>query len=499
VDITYIILATLPFAIFCLLLFFNHTASLLKISLLTLVITIFIVLVFWRGSLQVTSFSLIRGLLISLDILFIIFGAILFLEVLKKINVTKSLAFHLDLFSPDLRIQVIILAWFLENFLEGIAGFGTPSTVVAPMLVALGLSPLSAVIIALLGNSVSVPFGAVGTPLRIGFSGINLNPALIAPSVSIYNLVGFLVPSFMLWVLVSTNSKKLSSFFEALPFAVWSGVAFVVPAYFISLFGIEFPSIIGSIIGLFLVLASTQIGLFVPKTIYHSPQNNLKPTELLSLTKTIFPYILFILILINSKLFLSNIALPLSAFSFSFNIFNPGLVFIFTSVVVARVYKLSLSSFLKTSIFAFKKTVEPFLVVAAMSSIVQLMNSSANSALQLLSITQTISILLDTKLLPFVAPFVGAFGSFITGSATISNLMFAPSLYSSSVAINFDPIKVLSLALVGAGAGNMVALSDVLAAKTVVGIDTSLRQIIIILAPYCLVYLILVALVGFFV
>jgi len=211
-DSLRLILALSPFLIFCLLLLFRHSASLLKISFFTLFITIIIALLFWYCPLSVVTTSLFQGLLTAIDILLIIFGAIFFLEILKKNKVTESLALYLDNFSSDLRIQVIMLAWFFENFLEGIAGFGTPSTVVAPLLIALGLSPLKAVVIALLGNSTSVPFGAVGTPIRIGLAAVNPESISMATTTAFYNLTGFIVPLFMLWVLVSSEKNRKTLF-----------------------------------------------------------------------------------------------------------------------------------------------------------------------------------------------------------------------------------------------------------------------------------------------
>lgn len=51
----------------------------------------------------------------------------------------------------------------------------------------------------------------------------------------------------------------------------------------------------------------------------------------------------------------------------------------------------------------------------------------------------------------------------MTGSATVSNVMFGDLLNISSRAMQFDSAKILALALVGGAAGNMVALADVLA------------------------------------
>jgi lactate permease len=438
-------------------------------------------------------------LIIAIDILLIIFGAIFFLEILKKNKVTESLAVHLDNFSSDIRVQVIMLAWFLENFLEGIAGFGTPSTVVAPLLIVLGISPLKAVILALLGNSTSVPFGAVGTPIRIGFAGINIDPISIASTTALYNFVGLLVPSFMLWVLVSSKENRFTLFKQALPFALWSGIAFVIPSYLVSLFGIEFPSILGSIFGVILVVITGRLGIFTPKPIYHNItkdiNDNSKP---LSLKMSILPYALFIVLLILAKFLLLNLTFSIPWLSYNINIFNPGFVFIISTLIVAFYSKISWSQISKVSQIAFNKSIEPFLVIFAMSAVVQLMNNSANITRQIPSITQTLSMFFRTQFLPVLAPFIGAIGSFITGSATVSNLMFAPSIYSSSLFLGLDPVKILALTVVGAGAGNMIALADVLVAKTVAGVTSGLRDIILLLLPFCVIYLVLVALLGYF-
>ena len=70
---------------------------------------------------------------------------------------------------------------------------------------------------------------------------------------------------------------------------------------------------------------------------------------------------------------------------------------------------------------------------------------------------------------PLVAPAVGALGSFIAGSATFSNLMFASFQSAVAVDVGVDPNLVLAGQMQGANAGNMVAVVNVVAALTVVG------------------------------
>src|SRR4030042_1689696 len=140
------VLATAPFVLFVILLVSGKT-SLIKISLTTLVLFLLIGIFYWQIFPSFIIISLIKGFLLAFDIFIIIFGAIFFLEILKSIGVLSSICHYLESFSKDYRVQVILLAWFFENFLEGTAGFGTPGAIVAPILVGLGLSPLNAVII----------------------------------------------------------------------------------------------------------------------------------------------------------------------------------------------------------------------------------------------------------------------------------------------------------------------------------------------------------------
>lgn len=473
-------LAIFPILFFCLLIFLRPTASLLKISAFILSITLIIAYLGWYLPTETVLSSFTRGFTTAFDIFLIIFGALLFLDILRHLGIISNLAHYLNIFSPDLRLQVIVLAWFLENFLEGIAGFGTPSTVVAPLLIALGLSPIKSVIIALLGNSTSVPFGAVGTPIRIGLANLNLDFLAIGSTTALYNFFGLLVPVFMLWVLLSSLPNRRQLLLPALPFAIWSGIAFTLPAYLISFLGVEFPSIIGSIVGITLVTLTTRFGLFVPAHPYQLQHTRLTVVPSLSLVQVLFPYSLFVIILILSKI-------------------SPGLIFILTSLIVTLIYHFGWSKLFTTAISALKQSINPFLVIALMSTMVQLMNNSANQSLGLSSITQTFSQVFNTRFLPYLSPFIGAFGSFITGSATVSNLMFASPLLLSSLTLGLNHTNVLSLALAGAGAGNMIALADVLVAKTVAHDQSHLKDTILTLLPYCLIYLTLISIATFLV
>lgn len=488
------VLSISPLVLFLILLL-GLRKPLSEVSLWTLGLMIVLALIYWQIAPVLFWASFAKGIFVALDIFLIIFGAIFFLEVLRSLGVIGSISYYLESFSKDYRIQTIILAWFFENFLEGAAGFGTAAVIVAPLLIGLGLTPIKAVIVSLLGNSTSVAFGAAGTPIRIGFSGLEY-PAI--PQLAAWiNCIGFLVPIFMLFTITAGKPDRKKQIKEALPFAVWSGIAFVIPSALVVPFGQEFPSIIGAVIGLALVLLTTKLGILIPKNI-RSGGSEEKPQRTLSSFRTFFPYALLIAVLILGKIFFggTNIGIPF-ALDHQFNLFNPGSAFFLAGLPIAFAWRSRNKKIIRESLGkSVKGSINSFLIISCISIVVQLMVNSGTNASGIPSAVSLIAKSFETSFLPFWTPFISAFGCFLTGSATVSNIMFGKFLEISSRAIGMDSAKILALALVGASAGNMIALADMLAAEAVVGLKNRERDILKGVIVPCLVYLVLIGTIG---
>jgi lactate permease len=84
---------------------------------------------------------------------------------------------------------------------------------------------------------------------------------------------------------------------------------------------------------------------------------------------------------------------------------------------------------------------------------------------------------------PFFAPSVGALGAFIAGSNTVSNLMMAQFQFDTAQLIGVSGALLVAVQAVGAAAGNMIAIHNVVAASATVGLlgreGTILRMTII--------------------
>jgi lactate permease len=97
---------------------------------------------------------------------------------------------------------------------------------------------------------------------------------------------------------------------------------------------------------------------------------------------------------------------------------------------------------------------------------------------------------------PLFAPAVGALGAFIAGSNTISNLMFSLFQYSVAERLMISGVTVLALQTVGAAAGNMIAIHNIVAASATVGLlgrEGALLRLTLIPTVY---YIIMAGLLG---
>lgn len=254
----------------------------------------------WDMTLNRVLASTLQGLLITLGLLWIIFGAILLLNTLKHSGGITAIRAGFTTISPDRRIQAIIIAWLFGCFIEGASGFGTPAAIAAPLLVAIGFPAMAAVLLGMLVQSTPVSFGAVGTPIIVGIN-TGLDTAsigaqlveqgsswgqflqLITSQVAIIHAtVGVVMPLIMVMMLTRFfgQEKSWKAGLEVLPFAIFGGLAFVLPYAATGIFlGPEFPSLLGGLIGLAIVTSAARFGFLVPKKTWDFAPADKWPSE----------------------------------------------------------------------------------------------------------------------------------------------------------------------------------------------------------------------------
>ncbi|WP_186649553.1 L-lactate permease [Fluviispira vulneris] len=481
---------------------FVFRLSLALSGVISLVYTILISSIFWSLPKIYTLSSLFKGAFIALDIILIIFGAIFFLKYLTQAGTIQVIEQHLKALSPDRRVQAILIAWLFGAFIEGTAGFGTPAAIVAPFLVAIGFTPVLAIIVALTANNASVAFGAIGTPVRIGFEGLKTTD--VSYYAAFINLItAMIVPCMILFFVIMTHNKdRMKNFLECLPFALIAGISFLVPYFITSLYAPELSSILGSTVGLFLMTVITKFKIFIPKNIFRFSDEIILNNKLntTSIFNGIYPYIILLLLLLIGKFFFQNskifsVNLP-AGLSYSLQLFNPGIVFLMTILITLffkRINSQQIKLCLNASIKPLFKTA---IAIFTICSLVQIMIITGKGVTPLPGMFEEIVIFLKSNYFPYFSIFIGAFGAFLSGSATVSNLVFAPIQSQIAQQIFYSEGWILAFQLVGAGAGNMIALQNILAVQSTVESSGKEAEILSKLILPCLIYIVIATVVG---
>ena len=530
------LLALLPVAIvFVLLVVMQRSAKLAM--LVAYLATALLAFTVWGQSVGTVAGATINGLVTALTLLFIIFGAILVLQTVHESGAIRAIRRGFTDLSPDRRIQAIIIAWLFGSMIEGASGFGTPAAVAAPLLVAIGFPAMAAVLVTLIIQSTPVSFGAVGTPMLVGVNtGLSGNEGVlssIAPTslgeyvvsiaanvAMVHAIIGFVIPLIMVGMLTRFFGANRSFIegFKVWKFALFAGIAFTVPYYLVAwLLGPEFPSLLGGLIGLLIVVPAARRGLFLPKDRFEFPARSgwnahwfgtVDAAEAeeeiegepsgrgISLVRAWSPYLIIAILLV-----LTRVVAPLKAaltspaatlgiddiFGSGIKVsaqllYSPGAVLILASLISVFVFKMSGKAYARawkgsaTTMVA----AAPALLLAV--PMVQVFLNTGRGPLESmpLVLAQGVSSLAGTAW-PLFAPIIGALGAFIAGSNTVSNMMFSLFQFSAAEQIGLGAagaLIVVTLQAVGGAAGNMICVHNVVAASAVVGLTDREGEVI---------------------
>ena len=516
---------------------------------LVYVTAVVIALGVWNMPAADVAASTVQGLFLTFDLLLIIFGAILLLNTLERSGGVAAIRRTFHGISDDRRVQVVIIAWLFGSFIEGAAGFGTPAAVAAPLMVAMGFPAAGAVMIGMMIQSTPVTFGAVGTPILVGVQGGVASPefaaalaewgvslddyirAVTVRAALLHGITGTLMPTLMVMMMTRFFGEK-KSWTEGLsivPFALFGGLAFTVPYVLTAwLLGPEFPSLLGALVGLAIVSFAARKGFLLPSDSWEFPQRSTWPAEWvsgievasetegehpeMSATKAWLPYLLLAVLLVLSRLPWLPLGTALRSVSIQWPeifgtsvsatttpLYLPGTILIVVVGITALLHRMSAAA-LKTALVDSSRVLlgAGFVLVFTVPMVRVYINSGINGA-GLASMPLTMAGWVADNvggIWPLFAGVTGALGAFIAGSNTVSNLMFAAFQHGVATSLAISSAMVVALQAVGAAAGNMIAIHNVVAASATVGLlgreGSTLRKTIL---P-TLYYLVVIGVLG---
>lgn len=492
---------------------------------------IFITLAYftWEMEPLTLSASIMEGFHQAVTILFILLGAIVLLNTLRHTGAVDRINQGFRNISSDMRVQVVIVAFLFGSLIEGAAGFGTPAAVTGPLMVALGFTPLAAATLALIADSTAVSFGAVGTPIIIGLGGVEeAGSAMfqeVAVNITFMDLfVGTFVPFLLIVVLsLSFGSKnKKGSVVKLFPWALMVGLIYSSSAYlYANLFGPEFVAILASLTGLGAAAFTAKKNFLLPKEPWQDAlvEEEVKARDTgeekveMSLLAAWSPYFIVIVLLLLTRIVDPVQSFAQEALDLSWNnifgvegissgwevLYSPGAVLLLAAFLSVFTQRKKLTNFVDAVKEARGTVVGAALALFPTLALVNVFINSGINAADLVSMPEYIAAVLAGGLggvWHVAAPYLGLLGSFVTGSAMVSGLTFAPIQVNVAASTGLDTNLVLAQQVAGSAAGNMICVHNVVAAAAVVGLVGKEGEIIRKTVLPALGYALLIGLVG---
>ena len=510
-------------------------------------------LLVWQVPFVQVAAASTKGLIVAVELLYIIFGAILLLNTLEQSGAIATIRRSFSDITPDRRVQVIIIAWLFGSFIEGSAGFGTPAAVAVPLLVGLGFPAMAAVTAGMIIQSTPVSFGAAGTPILVGVAnGLSGSTdveqfalaqgfadeagavdwtsflAMIGVKVAILHAVaGTLVPLIVVAVMTRFFGPR-RSFRDGLKiwrFALFAAFAMTGPYLLVAYtLGPEFPSLLGGLIGLAIVVTAAKKGFLTPppeecwdfeereawdpewSSARDAPEAVPQRSRTIGMVLAWSPYLLVALFLVLTRLkalpffeMVRGVTIPVSdIFGTGIEqtvrpLYLPGTVFIVVSLITFVLHRMEWSAYRRAWSQSGKTVVAASVALVFTVPMVQVFLNSDGGAAGYdempIALASGVESLVHGAW-PLFSPFIGGIGAAVAGSNTVSNMMFSLFQFDVGQRIGVDPGWIVALQAVGGAAGNTICVHNVVAASAVVGLvgkeGTIIRKTLIAFVYYAL-------------
>ena len=487
------------------------------------------------------GWAVVEGVLKAVfPILIIILMAIFSYNVLVESGDIEVIKRQFSSFSDDRGVTVLMLVWGFGGLLEGMAGFGTAVAIPAAILISLGYKPLFSALVALIANTVPTGFGAVGVPIITLCN--EVAPGGAATSEAICKISAYAVlqlsPLFFilpLIILMLTDHRR-QAWLKNVVLSLWVGGVSVVTQYVVARYlGAETPAIIGSVAAIVAIIIYVKVekrlrrGEKVEEQVQGaSPQDPGNGAERVS---TPLPHregqgggsaassssilrawsiylLILVFVLLSGPLFpginhflkthlVSRIALPIypegTYFSFGW-ISNAGLMLFLGTMIGGLIQGLSLKRLmvvLARTVVGLRKTVVTIVSLIALASVMNYSGMIMVIASALAAATGTFY--------PLFAPLIGAVGTFVTGSDTSANILFAKLQANVASQLNYaDPNWLVAANTTGATGSKMISPQSIAIATAACDMQGKDGDILRSALPYAVLYIIIGGLVVFF-
>lgn len=493
----------------------------------------------FQASARVIGLQTAKGVWDAIFILYVIMPALLLYQVSKEAGAFGALREGIEAYTPNDLLHVLAFGWVFVSFLQGITGFGAPIAVSAPLLLAVGVVPLWAVILPLIGHAWANTFGT----LAVAWKGLELvvdmqDPATAALMAAIMLMLGNLLAGFTIaWLF-----GKMKAVREALPavliISAIHGLGQLALAPFAPTLAAFLPATIA--VGVVIWLGRTDWykeqtevteSQVMQKGELEEGREESKKTKKraqkavggggetsMGLWLALSPYLVLIALIVVVLLippvndFLSSfeVGLPFprletgrgvvmeatDAYSTFSPLTHPGTFLLIAAIYAFIVFRQK--GFIKPGrmdevlVDTIKTSIPSAISLFALVPLAKVMEGTG----QTLELALGISNVVPGTVYAFLAPLIGGIGSFMTSSNLSSNILFGPLQLQTSQALKVAAPVILAAQTAGAAIANSIAPGNVLLGLGAVGLTGKTGEVISKTIVYTLIGIALVGVVS---
>lgn len=494
-----------------------------RAGLWALGLTVALALAVFGLPLRAVGVALARAVVLSLDVLFIIWAALLLYQFVELTGAIRGIRDAIAELTEDHILQLLIIGMAFTSFLQGIQGFGVPVAVTAPLLLGLGFRPLEAAAVPLVGHSWAVGTGTLASAFQAlrAVTGLPAHPMAIWIGV----LLGLaaIISGFAV-VHIHAGWRPMRRTFGAI--VAMSGTMAGLHLLVIALGNWTIAVLVASMVALALGIQLARLtrrlgpgwlGLLPqwppPEGRREPPRQRPADVSTMSFHLAFLPYYLLVIIA-GAATFILPVARLLHAVQFTISapqtitalgwrtaaaqstfpvLAHPGALILYAAGLTAlafsrlghrpswpQVWQGTVQQALPTTI-TILALVAVAMVMVYSGMTYRLASSAAGVA---------------GRAFPLLSPFIGLVGTVITGSHTNSNVLFGALQRDAASLLRMDPVLMAALQSAGGALGSMVAPAKVVLATATTGLAGQEGRVMRLTGRYVLVITGLLGFIG---
>ncbi len=442
--------------------------------------------VFFGAGPELLIYSQLKGVLLSLYVLYIIWMALVLYNVVNEAGAIAVIGHSIARLTRDKTMQLLILSWAFSSFLQGVAGFGVPIAVVAPLLIGMGFGPVVSVAAVAIGHSWSVTFGDIAASFQALMGATGIEGHALAP----WSAVFLGIACFACGLAAVHAYDGWTAVRRSLLAVLLIGGAMSATQYLLAVNGLwNLAGFASGLVGVIVGAAVTRLPFYRgrawhPVVALEDDEGRNGPRPLMAVSA----YVILVILVAGAELvpqlhaFLNGVVIRVhfpevttthgwvtrAGAGRTISVFgHAGALLAYTCLIAYVIYRRAGLYGSGTARRIWEKTVSSAVPssigIASMVGMAMIMDHSGMTYLLAKGIGQSMG-----RMFPLFSPLIGTLGAFMTGSNTNSNVIFAPLQQTTAELLGISALVVLGAQTTGGALGSMLA-----PAKVIVGCSTA--------------------------